>query len=139
MFRDALREEIRAAIGRAAVAGRLPPVAVPAFEVEVPRDRRHGDYATNAALVLAKAAGASPRQVADALIEAWAPAADRVAALEVAGPGFINIRLAWPWRRALVAVIRAEGDGYGASTVGAGRRVNVEFVSANPTGPLHVG
>ncbi|MDQ7858669.1 MAG: arginine--tRNA ligase [Armatimonadota bacterium] len=139
MFRDALREEIRAAIGRAAVAGRLPPVAVPAFEVEVPRDRRHGDYATNAALVLAKAAGASPRQVADALVEAWAPAADRVAALEVAGPGFINIRLAWPWRRALVAAIRAEGDGYGASTVGAGRRVNVEFVSANPTGPLHVG
>jgi arginyl-tRNA synthetase len=139
VFRDALREEIRAAIGRAAAAGRLPEGPAPAFEVEVPRDRRWGDYATNAALVLAKAVGANPREVAGALIDAWAPAADRIAALDVAGPGFINIRLAWPWRRALVAAIRAQGAAYGTSTAGAGRRVNVEFVSANPTGPLHVG
>ncbi|MGH7417541.1 MAG: arginine--tRNA ligase, partial [Candidatus Rokuibacteriota bacterium] len=68
-----------------------------------------------------------------------APPADRVARLEVAGPGFINIAIAWPWRRELVVTIAQAGDTYGLQTLGAGRRVNVEFVSANPTGPLHVG
>jgi arginyl-tRNA synthetase len=139
VFRDALRDDLRAAVARAASSGRLPEGTAPALDVEVPRDPRHGDYATNAALVLAKETGAKPRDVAQALIDAYAPPSDRIASLDVAGPGFINIRIAWPWRRALVDVIRGQGEAYGAATLGAGRRANVEFVSANPTGPLHVG
>ncbi|MDR7519673.1 MAG: arginine--tRNA ligase [Armatimonadota bacterium] len=139
MFREVLRRQIRDAIVRAMASGTLVPGDVPDVDVEVPRDRRFGDYATNAAMVLARGTGRSPREVARALIEAWAPPSDRVGRLEVAGPGFINITLAWPWRRDLVASIRRLGDAYGLQTLGAGRRVNVEFVSANPTGPLHVG
>jgi arginyl-tRNA synthetase len=139
MFRDALRTEIQAAIRRAMETGRLPAGEMPAFDVEIPRDRRHGDYATNAAMVLARQTGGNPRGIAQVLIDAYAPPADRIAKLEIAGPGFVNITLAWPWRRALVAAIRAAGEEYGRQTLGAGRRVNVEFVSANPTGPLHVG
>ncbi len=139
MFRDALRADIAEAIARMMRAGAIPAGSLPAFDVEIPRDRRHGDYATNAALVLAKQAGANPRELAQRLIEAYVPPADRVARLEVAGPGFINIAIAWPWRRELVVTIARAGDTYGLQTIGAGRRVNVEFVSANPTGPLHVG
>jgi arginyl-tRNA synthetase len=139
MFRDALRTDIQAAIRRAMEAGRLPAGEIPAFDVEIPRDRRHGDYATNAALVLAKQAGMPPREVARVLIEAWAPPADRIEALDIAGPGFVNLRLAWPWRRSLVGAIRAAGENYGRQMLGGRRRINVEFVSANPTGPLHVG
>ncbi|MGQ0570977.1 MAG: arginine--tRNA ligase [Armatimonadota bacterium] len=131
--------ELRDAIARAMQTGRISAREIPPIDVEIPRDRRRGDYATNAAMVLAKQAGGSPREIAQRLIDAYAPAADRVARLEIAGPGFINITLAWPWRRELVATISRLGDAYGLQTVGAGRRVNVEFVSANPTGPLHVG
>jgi len=142
MFRDALRVDLAEAIARAMRAGAIPAVfagPLPAFDVEIPRDRRHGDYATNAALVLAKQAGINPRELAQRLIEAYAPPADRIARLDVAGPGFINISIAWSWRRELVATIGRTGEAYGLQTLGAGRRVNVEFVSANPTGPLHVG
>ncbi len=124
---------------RAMQSGAIPLGEVPPFEVEIPRDRRHGDYATNAALLLAKQAGGNPRQISQRLIESYAPPADRIERLEVAGPGFVNMTIAWPWRRDLVAAICRLGDSYGQQTIGAGRRVNVEFVSANPTGPLHVG
>lgn len=139
MFREVLRREIRDAITRAMESGAIPSGDVPQFDVEVPRDRRHGDYATNAALLLAKHAGGKPREIAQRLIEAYAPPAERIERLEVAGPGFINLTVAWPWKRDQVAAICRLGDGYGLQTIGAGRRVNVEFVSANPTGPLHVG
>ncbi len=139
MFRDALRGDIRDAITRAASAGAIPAGPVSEFDVEIPRDRRHGDYATNAAMVLARQAGGNPRQIAQRLIEAYAPPTDRIARLEIAGPGFINITLAWPWKRELVATINRLGKGYGLHALGAGKRANVEFVSANPTGPLHIG
>ncbi|MGH2371923.1 MAG: arginine--tRNA ligase, partial [bacterium] len=139
MFRDALREEVRAAVARAFDAGARRAGDAPAFEVEIPKDRRHGDYATNAAMVLAKHTGGKPRDIAQRLIDAYAPSPDRIARLDVAGPGFINITIAWPWKRELVATICRLGEDYGLQTVGAGRRVNVEFVSANPAGPLHVG
>jgi len=139
MFRDALRQEIRDAITRAMESGAIPSGDVPSFDVEVPRDRRHGDYATNAALLLAKQSGGVPREIAQRLIEAYAPPPDRIERLDVAGPGFVNLTVAWPWKRDMVATICRLGDGYGLQTIGAGRRVNVEFVSANPTGPLHVG
>ena len=106
--------------------------------VEPPRDPAHGDLATNAAMVLAKAAGTNPRALADAIrpkLEALPP----VTSVEVAGPGFINIRLTTDaWRDELRTILR-EADNYGLSKVGANERVNVEYVSANPTGPMHVG
>ena len=138
MFRDALRADLRAAVARAQQDNTIPAGETPALDIEVPRDRRHGDYATNAALLLAKQVGGNPREIAQRLIEAFPPEPDRIARLDVAGPGFINITLAWPWKRALVSTITDWGH-HGQQTLGAGKRINVEFVSANPTGPLHVG
>ncbi len=108
------------------------------ISVEPPRDAAHGDMATNAAMVLSKPAGMKPRDIAEALAAELA-ADPRIASAEVAGPGFLNLRLdpaAWI---GLVEAVLAEGEDYGRSDMGAGQRVNVEFVSANPTGPLHVG
>src|SRR6476619_5408317 len=106
--------------------------------VEPPRDPAHGDLATNAAMVLAKPAGTNPRALAEAIkpkLEALPP----VTSVEIAGPGFINLRLTTDaWRDELRTILR-EGDKYGLSTIGANERVNVEYVSANPTGPLHMG
>ncbi|EEE36789.1 arginyl-tRNA synthetase [Rhodobacteraceae bacterium KLH11] len=106
--------------------------------VEPPRDAAHGDMATNAAMVLAKPAKMKPRDIADALAGKLA-ADDRITSAEVAGPGFLNLRLAPSvWQGVLTAVL-AQGTDYGRSTMGQGQKVNVEYVSANPTGPLHVG
>ncbi len=120
-------------------AGGVLPAALDlsAVTVEPPRDPAHGDMATNAAMVLAKPAGLQPRAIATALAERLA-ADPRIAAAEVAGPGFLNLRLAPAvWQDLVGAVLRA-GIEYGRSTMGQGRRVNIEFVSANPTGPMHV-
>ncbi len=106
--------------------------------VEPPRDASHGDLATNAAMVLAKQAKTNPRALADMLAPALEADAD-VAAVEVAGPGFINMRLAPAFWQKQIGVILAKGKDYGSSTVGDHEKVNVEYVSANPTGPLHVG
>ncbi|GAA3905354.1 arginine--tRNA ligase [Sphingomonas limnosediminicola] len=106
--------------------------------VEPPRDASHGDLATNAAMVLAKGAGTNPRALAEA-IKPKLEALPTVISVEVAGPGFINIRLQPDaWRDELRTILR-EGDEYGLSKIGANERVNVEYVSANPTGPLHMG
>ena len=106
--------------------------------VEPPRDSAHGDLATNAAMVLAKAAATNPRALA-ALIAPKLEALPGVIGVEIAGPGFINVRLdEAAWRDELGAIL-AEGAVYGRSSVGAGERVNVEYVSANPTGPMHMG
>jgi len=106
--------------------------------VEPPRDPSHGDLATNAAMVLAKSVGEKPRALAEKLSKVLAEDAD-VAAAEVAGPGFVNLRLADGfWQERLSEILDA-GTDYGRSTVGGNRKVNVEYVSANPTGPMHVG
>src|SRR3954471_16273777 len=106
--------------------------------VEPPRDPTHGDLATNAAMVLAKGAGTNPRALAE-VITPKLEALPAVTSVEIAGPGFINIRLTPDaWRDELRTIMR-EGDEYGLSTVGGNERVNVEYVSANPTGPLHMG
>jgi arginyl-tRNA synthetase len=106
--------------------------------VEPPRDPAHGDLATNAAMVLAKGAGTNPRALAEGL-KPLLEAVPGVRAVEIAGPGFINLRLdEGVWRDELAAVHAAGGD-YGRSTVGAGTTVNIEYVSANPTGPMHMG
>ena len=106
--------------------------------VEPPRDPSHGDLATNAAMVLAKPAKTNPRALAEALAEKLSAIGD-VASVDVAGPGFINMRLVdGAWRAELLAIADAGAD-YGRSAMGAGRTVNVEYVSANPTGPMHMG
>ncbi|MES0860974.1 arginine--tRNA ligase [Ruegeria sp. SCPT10] len=106
--------------------------------VEPPRDAAHGDMATNAAMVLAKPAKMKPRDIADVLARKLAEDA-RITSAEVAGPGFLNLRLApTVWQGVLAAVLE-QGTDYGRSTMGQGQKVNVEYVSANPTGPLHVG
>jgi arginyl-tRNA synthetase len=106
--------------------------------VEPPRDASHGDLATNAAMVLAKPAGMNPRALAEAL-SAKLGALGEVASVDVAGPGFINLRLTQEAWRAELSLIAAAGDSYGRSTQGVGKTVNVEYVSANPTGPMHMG
>ncbi len=120
-------------------AGELPGgLDVTGVLVEPPRDPQHGDMATNAAMVLAKRASKAPREIA-ALLAGRLAGCDGVAAVDVAGPGFINMRLeAAFWHQAL-ARITASGERYGAFDMGRGKKINVEFVSANPTGPLHVG
>ena len=106
--------------------------------VEPPRDAAHGDMATNAAMVLAKPAGMKPRDIAEALAGRLLADA-RIVSVDVAGPGFLNLRLAPVVWQGVVAAVLHQGAEFGRSTLGAGRRVNVEYVSANPTGPLHVG
>jgi len=109
-----------------------------AVTVEPPRDPAHGDLATNAAMVLAKGAATNPRALAGLLV-AKLGALDEVASASIAGPGFINLRLVeQSWREELQAITDL-GKDYGRSTIGAGKRVNVEYVSANPTGPMHMG
>ncbi|MCR9127657.1 MAG: arginine--tRNA ligase [Rhodobacteraceae bacterium] len=106
--------------------------------VEPPRDAAHGDMATNAAMVLARPAGMKPRDIAEALAARLAADA-RIARAEVAGPGFLNMALALPVWHETVRAVLTEGGDFGRSRIGQGLRVNVEYVSANPTGPLHVG
>jgi arginyl-tRNA synthetase len=138
LFAD-MRELVVSAIGGLVEAGTLPSgLDLAAVAVEPPRDAGHGHMATNAAMVLAKPAGMQPRAIAEALAAALM-ADPRVAGADVAGPGFLNLRLVdQAWQGLLRAVLET-GTAFGQSALGAGRRVNVEFVSANPTGPMHVG
>lgn len=121
------------------VAHGLDPAALPAaVTVERPRNPEHGDYATNLALQVARKVGVNPRELADWLATALA-GAEGIASAEVAGPGFVNLRIETAAQGALVADIIAAADGYGDSGLLAGRSINLEFVSANPTGPIHIG
>ncbi len=134
-----IRETVLSAIDALVADGALPGgLDTSAITVDPPRDAAHGDMATNAAMVLAKPAGQAPRAISEALA-ARLGADPRITSAEVAGPGFLNLRLsADVWRSIIVQVLR-QADQFGRSTMGEGRRVNVEYVSANPTGPLHVG
>jgi arginyl-tRNA synthetase len=142
MIRDSVVDIFRRALARGAAEGRWPASAAEAqFTVESPRDPKHGDFAVNAAMVLAKALGKAPRELAQAIVDVvrTVDAAGAVTSLEIAGPGFINLRLSPDvWFRSLERVV-VEGEGYGRTAVGQGKKVIVEYVSANPTGPMHVG
>lgn len=118
--------------------GDLDINTLPAVTIERSRDAQHGDFATNLALVLAKAAKTNPRQLAEKILAAL-PAHDAVTKVELAGPGFINFFINPAAQYAIINTIHELGRDFGLSTVGAGKKVQVEFVSANPTGPLHVG
>ncbi|MGZ6783978.1 MAG: arginine--tRNA ligase, partial [Nocardioidaceae bacterium] len=106
--------------------------------VERPKVKEHGDYATNVALQLAKKAGLPPRELAGLLAERLGAAAG-IASVEIAGPGFLNIRVEAGAQGALAGQVVAAGAGYGSNDLMAGEKVNLEFVSANPTGPIHLG
>lgn len=137
-MKDTISQLLRAALDKLADDGVLPADAASAIQVERTRDPAHGDLASNVALTLARAAGMNPRDLAGRLCAAL-PADPAVARTEIAGPGFINFFLARASSAAVVAEVLAAGERFGHSDDGAGRRVQVEFVSANPTGPLHVG
>jgi arginyl-tRNA synthetase len=138
LFADLLGRVHAACAALAAEGGWPANVDFSRVVVEPPRDAAHGDMATNAAMVLAKEAKARPRDLAE-LIAAKLRADDFIAGVEVAGPGFINLTLQpKAWTDTLRTILR-EGDAYGKSTIGSGAKVNVEYVSANPTGPMHVG
>lgn len=130
---------ISAAVEEAIKSGALTlACAVPPFVVEPPREAAHGDLATNVAMVLAKAVGKPPRAIAE-ILRPTLEQNEIIAGVEIAGPGFINLRL-FPqiWQNE-IAVILGAGEHYGDSDIGKGCKVNVEYVSANPTGPMHIG
>ena len=138
LFAEVL-DRVRAANAELIATGFLPADTDQSrIVVEPPREASHGDMATNAAMVLAKGAGRKPRELAEAIAEKLRPDA-LLARVDVAGPGFINVTLAKEaWVEELRSVL-ACGEDYGRSDLGAGEKVNVEYVSANPTGPMHVG
>ena len=118
--------------------GILPPDCQPTIKISTPRDPAHGDFACNIAMMLAKPAKKNPRELAQQLIDTM-PASERVAKLEIAGPGFINIFQTSDQLSGIVADILDTGDQYGTTDVGKGINIQLEYVSANPTGPLHIG
>jgi arginyl-tRNA synthetase len=129
---------VSAAAHEARDRGELPAVALPDVAIERPQRPEHGDYATSLALRLARSARANPLTLAEALVRRL-PASEAVGEVSVAAPGFINFRLSEPWLARQVDAVLAAGDRFGDVDIGGGQRVQVEFVSANPTGPLHVG
>tara|TARA_R110001606_G_scaffold383646_1_gene546015 strand:- start:7401 stop:9167 length:1767 start_codon:yes stop_codon:yes gene_type:complete len=132
------RDGIVAVVEDLASKGKLPDgLDTARITVEPPREAAHGDISTNAAMVLAKPAGMKPRDVA-ALIQSGLEAMDGITGVEIAGPGFINARLSDAFWQARLRDVLQTGTAYGDSTMGAGEKINVEYVSANPTGPLHV-
>ena len=134
-----MRALVIAVLDRMTDAGALPTgLEFANVSVEPPRDPRHGDMATNAAMVLAKPAGHKPRDIAEKLAEYLLQDA-RVTTASVAEPGFLNLRLSRRGWQGLITTVLQQGTGFGRLTIGKGKRVNVEYVSANPTGPLHVG
>ncbi|WP_250628054.1 arginine--tRNA ligase [Pinirhizobacter soli] len=138
-MKDQLRNLVLKAIDSLTSAGFLPADAtVPAFVVERTRSREHGDFATNVAMLLTKAAGRKPREVAETLVAAL-PKGGLIDRVEIAGPGFINFFLGRDAYKNLLSEVFTQGNDFGRNTTGQGRMVGVEYVSANPTGPLHVG
>jgi arginyl-tRNA synthetase len=133
-----LSELIAQALDALVQAGELPTDIDPVIQLDRTRDPEHGDLASNIALTLAKRAGRPPRQLAEQILAAL-PASDRVARTEIAGPGFINFFLTDASNAAVITRILEQGERFGCSDTGAGQAVQVEFVSANPTGPLHIG
>ena len=134
--RDFLRDGLRGALAAAGVDPVPDQIAI-----ERPRDRAHGDWSSNVALIAAKSARRPPRRLATEIVEYLsAEPPPHVEAVEAAGPGFVNFRLAPTWLHEVLCTVVAEGaDGYARNDIGSGRCVSVEFVSANPTGPLHAG
>ena len=137
-MKQALQILIQHALEAAITAGDLPNVALPTPQLERTKDKSHGDFASNIALMLAKPAKMNPRQVAATIVAALSPS-DVVEKVDIAGPGFINFTLTADTAQQIISTVLNQAKQYGRSQIGAGKTANVEFVSANPTGPLHVG
>ncbi len=137
--RQQLRGAVLAAIEGAIAAGELPKAPVPEFALEVPGDRAHGDWACNAAMAGARAFHAAPRKIAEAITAHLNLEGTFFTKCEIAGPGFLNFTYDPAFYGRVLMDIESLGDGYGRSDVGKGKRVLVEYVSANPTGPMHIG
>ena len=138
MTPDELSSMLRGAVQRAVAAGAFSAEPPAEIVVERPKNRAHGDYASNVAMRLAKAAGRPPREIAEAIAKALLDV-EGIAAVDVAGPGFLNITLDSASLGRLARTIVEQGTDYGRSAALAGEKVNLEFVSANPTGPVHIG
>ncbi|MFB5269139.1 arginine--tRNA ligase [Paenibacillus enshidis] len=131
-----VKEAIEAAILAAGIVSREE---LPAVALEVPKDKEHGDLATNAAMQLTRIAKKNPRQIAEQIIEHMDLASASIEGAEIAGPGFINFRLNKSYLYPVIGRVLEQGDDYGRTQDGAGKKVQIEFVSANPTGSLHLG
>ncbi len=131
---DLVLDAVRTAVADGDLAVQVPTEV----KVERPRQKEHGDYATNVALTLAKPAGRAPRDVAE-LLAGRLRVLPGVAKVDVAGPGFLNLTLDSAAQGEIARTVVAAGESYGRSSTLDGRTVNLEFVSANPTGPLHLG
>lgn len=145
MVTDSLRSLLAQAIDAAQSDGSMPGCSLPEIELSHPKQASHGDYSTNIALIAASIIRSgdserkpSPREVAQAIVE-HLPSSDIIGAAELAGPGFINIRLSDGWLQRQVTAVISAGEAFGNLSVGNGQRWQVEYVSANPTGPLHYG
>ena len=137
--RQIVRDRVEQALYRAKEAGQLDFERLPAFVVEAPREAAHGDYAVNIAMLLTKVCHKAPRDIAKIIAEQIDFSASPIATMEIAGPGFINFHMKETWLSDVIAEIAAEGADFGRSTSGNGQKIQVEFVSANPTGDLHMG
>lgn len=136
---DELKNRITQAIGSAIANGELPEAEIPAFIIEKPADKKNGDFSTNVAMAGARAFRKAPRMIAEAIVSNLDLTGTLFERAEIAGPGFINLFLAQEYYAKIVEDVIACGDDYGKSDYGQGKRVIVEFVSANPTGPMHIG
>ena len=137
--RQIIRDRVEDALIRARVAGALDYDKLPEYAVERPREAAHGDYAVNVAMLLAKPCHRSPRDIARIIAEHIDFTDSPIEKMEIAGPGFINFRMWEDWLNQAAEEMLAEGGDFGRSRIGAGRKIQVEFVSANPTGDLHMG
>ena len=138
-MKQVLQEMIRAAVARAHQSGALYSDATGDFVVEAPKLDHHGDFASNVALVSAKQQRMAPRRLAEILLAHLDDPGQRIERTEIAGPGFINFRIARPFQTRLLMELWDPLGSLQDIRVGGGKRINVEFISANPTGPLHVG
>ena len=136
--RQRLIDSLRQAAVQAQQSGKLPHVPLPEIAVERPQNPEHGDYATSFSLKLARATGLEPLKIANYIVESIAKSPE-VADIAIAPPGFINFTFSQEWLTQQISNILSADDSYGSITLGQGRRVQIEFVSVNPTGPLHVG
>ena len=132
-------ETVKNAIITAQNSGELAQAEIPQFKVEIPNDRSHGDYAVNAAMVSAKAFKTAPRAIAEAIVKNLNTENTYIKSVEIAGPGFINITLSDRYYSDILKDVEQKGADYGKSDFGKNESVLVEFVSANPTGPMHIG
>lgn len=137
-MKDQLKNILESSLKAAIAQGNLPEIDLPDIQIERTKDKTHGDFASNIAMMLAKPAKMNPRQIATTIVETL-PESDLITKVDIAGPGFINFTLSADSSLQVINEVLVKKENFGLSTVGEGKTVQVEFVSANPTGPLHVG